>query len=107
MGGGVVLDALVARPHLARAAVLYSPVSSRASDNYDRWVVPDPALRSAGRGRLRDAGVAAAFWRSASSRGYLDRIDVPLQIDHGTADRDLPGALERGDGTGAAGPEGK
>ena len=45
MGGGVVLDALVARPHLARAAVLYSPVSSLASDNYRRWVVPDPALR--------------------------------------------------------------
>ena len=90
MGGGVVLNALVARPHLARAAVLYSPVSSLAADNYHRWVVPDPALRRRVEGAFGTPTSRPAFWRSASSRSYLDRIDVPLQIDHGTADRICP-----------------
>ncbi len=90
MGGGVVLNALVARPHLAQAAVLYSPVSSLAADNYRRWVVPDPSLRQ----RVEDAyGTPSsnpAFWRHASSRTYLDRVAVPIQIDHGTADPMCP-----------------
>jgi dipeptidyl aminopeptidase/acylaminoacyl peptidase len=90
MGGGVVLNALVARPHLAQAAVLYSPVSSRADDNYQRWVVPDAPVRE----RVVDAyGTPASnprFWRQASSRGYLDRVAVPIQIHHGTADPVCP-----------------
>jgi dipeptidyl aminopeptidase/acylaminoacyl peptidase len=90
MGGGVVLDALVARPHLAQAAVLYSPVSSMASDNYRRWVVADAALRR----RVEDAyGTPTSnrrFWRQASVRGYLDRVAVPVRIDHGTADSVCP-----------------
>ena len=90
MGGGVVLNALVARPHLARAAVLYSPVSSLAADNYRRWAVPHPALRRRVEGAFGTPASRPAFWRSASSRSYLDRIDVPLQIDHGTADTICP-----------------
>ncbi len=90
MGGGVVLDALVARPHLARAAVLYSPVSSRASDNYRRWVVPDASLRRRVEGAYGTPESNPRFWRQASSRGYLDRVVVPIQIDHGTADRMCP-----------------
>ena len=90
MGGGVVLDALVARPHLAQAAVLYSPVSSRASDNYRRWVVPDPSLRRRVEGAYGTPTSNPRFWRQASSRGYLDRVAVPIQIDHGTADGVCP-----------------
>jgi dipeptidyl aminopeptidase/acylaminoacyl peptidase len=90
MGGGVVLNALVARPHLARAAVLYSPVSSLAADNYRRWVVPDPALRARVESAFGTPTSRPAFWRSASARSYLDRIDVPLQIDHGTSDPVCP-----------------
>ncbi|MEO5710821.1 MAG: alpha/beta fold hydrolase [Nocardioidaceae bacterium] len=90
MGGGVVLNALVARPHLAQAAVLYSPVSSLASDNYRRWVVPNDSLRQ----RVEDAyGTPTSnpgFWDLASSRGYLDRVAVPIQIDHGTSDPVCP-----------------
>ena len=90
MGGGVVLNALVAQPHLAKAAVLYSPVSSSAADNYQRWVRGDRSLRHRVVAAYGTPERRPAFWRQASSRSYLDRVAVPLQIDHGTADRVCP-----------------
>ena len=102
MGGGVVLDALVARPHLVRAAVLYAPVSAGAADDYERWVVPDPALRSRVTSAYGTPATPPRLWRQASSRAYLDRVAVPLQIHHGTADRMCPRALERGHDAGPA-----
>jgi len=90
MGGGVVLNALVARPHLARAAVLYSPVSSLAADNYRRWVADDPTLRARVVNAFGTPQSRPAFWRQASARTYLDRVAVPLQINHGTADPVCP-----------------
>ncbi|HSE69411.1 MAG TPA: alpha/beta fold hydrolase [Nocardioidaceae bacterium] len=97
MGGGVTLNALAARPDLFDAAVLYAPVSSRAADNFDRWV--------RGRdGSDLEARVAATyglpednplFWSEASARTYLDRVDVPVQIHHGTADPICPVAWSR------------
>jgi dipeptidyl aminopeptidase/acylaminoacyl peptidase len=90
MGGGVVLNALAARPHLARAAVLYSPVSSRAADNYDRWVRPTPQLRGRVEAAYGDPVSRPAVWRRASSRAYLDRVAVPVQVHHGRADTVCP-----------------
>ena len=90
MGGGVVLNALAARPHLARAAVLYSPVSSRAADNYDRWVRPDPMLRGRVEAAFGTPSARPALWRQASSRSYLDRVTIPVQVHHGRADRVCP-----------------
>ena len=90
MGGGVVLNALVARPHLAKAAVLYSPVSSLAADNYRRWVADDPTLRARVVNAFGTPRSRPAFWRQASSRTYLDRVAVPIQINHGTADPVCP-----------------
>ena len=90
MGGGVVLDALVAHPHLAQAAVLYSPVSSQASDGFSRWVSDDPALRRRVTSAFGTPESRPAFWRQASSRTYLGRVRVPVEIHHGTADRMCP-----------------
>jgi dipeptidyl aminopeptidase/acylaminoacyl peptidase len=90
MGGGVVLNALVAQPHLAKAAVLYSPVSSSAADNYSRWVRGDRSLRKRVVAAYGTPAGRPAFWRQASSRTYLDRVAVPLQINHGTADEVCP-----------------
>ncbi|MGN6132810.1 MAG: alpha/beta hydrolase family protein [Nocardioidaceae bacterium] len=90
MGGGVVLDALVARPHLVDAAVLYSPVSSRAADDFHRWVEPGTELR---RRVVADYGTPRSrprVWRQASSRTYLGRVAVPVLVNHGTADPVCP-----------------
>jgi dipeptidyl aminopeptidase/acylaminoacyl peptidase len=90
MGGGVVLDALAARPHLALAAVLSSPVSSLAADQYARWVAPDRPLRDRVVRAYGTPRTNPRFWRQASVRTYLGRVDVPLQIHHGTADPMCP-----------------
>ncbi|MCW2781590.1 MAG: peptidase prolyl oligopeptidase active site protein [Marmoricola sp.] len=88
MGGGVALDVAVARPDLVAALLLYSPVSSSASNNYDRWV--SGPLRT----RVDDAFSTPArnpeFWADASAVNYLSRIDVPVEIHHGLADQVCP-----------------
>ena len=46
MGGGVTYNALVAKPGLVEAAVVFAPVSSDFVDNFNRWTVaerPDAA----------------------------------------------------------------
>lgn len=95
MGGGVALAAAAARPRLVDAVVLYSPVSSWAPDTFRRWVV--------GSGELETRVVEAygrphqrpRFWRNASVRSYGHRVDVPVQIHHGTADRVCPARWSR------------
>jgi dipeptidyl aminopeptidase/acylaminoacyl peptidase len=47
-------------------------------------------LRTRVEGAFGTPASRPAFWRSASARSYLDRIDVPVQIDHGTADPVCP-----------------
>lgn len=90
MGGGVALNALAARPGLVDAVALYAPVSSSAQDNYDRWAARRDDLAA----RVQAAYGAPAdnpeFWREASARTYFDRISVPVQVHHGTADPVCP-----------------
>jgi dipeptidyl aminopeptidase/acylaminoacyl peptidase len=70
-------------------------VSSSAADNYARWVRDEPSL---------DARVEAAYgtpasrprlWQAASSRSFLDRVDLPVLIAHGTDDETCPVAWSR------------
>ena len=90
MGGGVVLNALAARPDLADAAFLYAPVSSLAADSYRRWVRGDVDLRTRVAAAYGTPATRPKLWRQASSRSYLDRVDVPVLIAHGTADTVCP-----------------
>jgi uncharacterized protein len=90
MGGGVALNALVARPGVFDAAVLYSPVSSSAADGYRRWVAPREPLRTRVTAAYGSPRSNPGLWRMASARSYLDRVDVPVLIAHGTADLTCP-----------------
>jgi dipeptidyl aminopeptidase/acylaminoacyl peptidase len=90
MGGGVVLNALAARPGLADAVVLYSPVSARAADSYHRWVTARPALRARVERAYGTPTSRPRVWARASAFGYLGRVDVPVRIHHGTADAVCP-----------------
>lgn len=90
MGGGAALQALVARPDMFQALELYSPVSSSAAEDFSRWATVGSALRR----RVTDAygtpETDPGFWSRTSVRGYFDRIKVPVQIVHGTADPVCP-----------------
>ena len=90
MGGGVALQVAEARPQWFRALALASPVSSAAAENYDRWVATSPALRARVEAAYGDPATRPAAWREMSSRTYLHRIDVPVLINHGTADPITP-----------------
>jgi dipeptidyl aminopeptidase/acylaminoacyl peptidase len=86
MGGGVVLNALVAQPGLVRAAVVFAPVSSDFGDNVRRWTVAErPEAARAFTRRFGDGP-----WPTLSSRTYADRITEPLLIHHGTEDESCP-----------------
>ena len=98
MGGGVVLNALVARPGVFRAAVAYAPVSSDSVDNFNRWVRRDPSRSGpASRviARLGTPEQNPQSWAATSPRSYFDRITEPLLIHHGTADESCPIAWSR------------
>lgn len=90
MGGGVALQAAVARPGWFRSLVLSSPVSSDPADNFRRWVAPGSKLR----GKVVDAyGLPRdnrAFWSAASSQQYLHRLRIPVQVHHGSSDDICP-----------------
>jgi dipeptidyl aminopeptidase/acylaminoacyl peptidase len=93
MGGGVVYNVLAARPGLVDAAVVFAPVSSRTSDNFDRWIRDDPGRSALSDRILADHGSPAQrprFWREVSPRTYFDRVTEPVLIHHGTADESCP-----------------
>ncbi len=96
MGGGVALQAAVARPAWFRSVVLSSPVSSLAGDTFRRWVEPGTVLRR----KVVDAYDLPrdnpALWGKASVRRYLHRLEVPVHVHHGTGDDVCPVAWSRG-----------
>ncbi len=93
MGGGVVYNVLAARPGLVDAAVVYSPVSSLAADNFNRWIRDDSDRSALSRRIIRALGTperSPGSWRDASARTYFGRVTEPVLIHHGTADESCP-----------------
>ncbi len=93
MGGGVVYNVLTVAPGLVDAAVVFAPVSSRAEENFDRWIRHDPSRAALARRVIRAHGAPEqnpGFWREASPRTYFGRVTEPILIHHGTADESCP-----------------
>jgi dipeptidyl aminopeptidase/acylaminoacyl peptidase len=91
MGGGVTLNALVARPDLVEAAVIYASVSSRYLDNVRHFTQRSrPEAVRALYARFGTPQESPGFYRDLSSRTFFDRISDPLLIHHGTADESCP-----------------
>ncbi|MFH1386232.1 MAG: alpha/beta fold hydrolase [bacterium] len=93
MGGGVVLNILVVKPELARAAVLFAPVSADYRDNFSRWLWrrkhhPEVAEKIIAKYGSPEAN--PKFWDGLSALTYLDHIKAPILIEHGTADESVP-----------------
>ena len=95
MGGSVAFNALVARPGVFDAAIVYASTSTNAVDNFNRWQREDDRLR---RAVFREHGSPSAnpgFWRGISAVNYVDRITEPVLMFHGTRDESCPIAWAR------------
>ncbi len=91
MGGGVTYNALVVKPGLVKAAVVFAPVSSDFVDNFNRWTVAErPDAAAATYRRYGTPQQDPAFYRGLSARTYFDRITEPVLIHHGTDDESCP-----------------
>jgi dipeptidyl aminopeptidase/acylaminoacyl peptidase len=90
MGGSVTFNALVARPGVFDAAIVYASTSTDAVDNFNRWQRDDDRLR---RAVFREHGSPSdnpGFWRGISAVTYVDRITEPVLMFHGTRDESCP-----------------
>jgi dipeptidyl aminopeptidase/acylaminoacyl peptidase len=90
MGGSVAFNALVARPGVFDAAIVYASTSTDAVDNFNRWQRDDDRLR---RAIYREHGSPSAnpgFWQGISAVTYVDRITEPVLMFHGTRDESCP-----------------
>ncbi|MBU0629371.1 MAG: alpha/beta fold hydrolase [Candidatus Margulisbacteria bacterium] len=93
MGGGVVLNVLVTRPELLKAAVLFAPVSADYRDNFSRWLwrrKGNPAVAERILASYGSPESNPEFWDRLSAINYFDRIEAPIMIHHGAADRSVP-----------------
>lgn len=90
MGGGVTTNVLVSQPDLIKGAVLFAPVSSDMRQNYERWLKDRPEVTRAVAATYGNPEQNPEFWDNMSSRTYLDRVEVPVLIHHGDADKDVP-----------------
>jgi dipeptidyl aminopeptidase/acylaminoacyl peptidase len=89
----VVYNVLTVAPGLVDAGVVFAPVSSRAIDNFNRWIRPDPGRSTLASRILRRYGEpreSPRFWRQLSPRTYFDRITEPVLVHHGTSDDTCP-----------------
>ncbi len=91
MGGGITYNALVVKPGLVRAGVVFAPVSSDFVDNFNRWTVAErPEAAVATYRRYGTPTQDPTFYRGLSARTYFDRITEPVLIHHGTDDESCP-----------------
>ncbi len=86
MGGGMAARVMVLRPEI-KAFVLFAPISADVKDNF--YELPLQGIT-----RLRQiygsGNQADEIYRQISPLTFFDRVTVPVQIHHGTDDKDVP-----------------
>ena len=90
MGGGVTMKAVLARPDLINAAVLYAPVSSNERENFDKWTRNSYPSANEILETYGDFVENPEFWDSVSVDSYFDKIITPILIQQGAKDQSTP-----------------
>lgn len=108
LGGNITLRDLVVRPNDVKAAVIWGGVVGSYEDlmyNWQRRVTfqpspPEMALRNRSRGNLiqkyGDPRTNSAFWNSVDPTHFLADIKVPIQLDAGAEDEEVPVDFSKG-----------
>jgi dipeptidyl aminopeptidase/acylaminoacyl peptidase len=103
MGGNITLRALVI-DHDIKAAVIWAGVVASYQDLLEKWHPPagsgpPPSIRNGWRQafitRFGTPEENPTFWNSISPTAYLADITAPIQLDHGTADEEVPLAFSQ------------
>jgi dipeptidyl aminopeptidase/acylaminoacyl peptidase len=89
MGGGIAWSVAVLVPDVD-AFVQFAPVSADAVDSYNRWMREYPEQGEEVKQAYGEPEQNPEFWKQISPLTSFDRITAPIQIHHGTADRDVP-----------------
>ena len=89
MGGGVEQKVVEVVPDLVGAVAPWASVSSLEAENFDQFVRGE-GDREAAMTRRGTPEQAPKFWLGASSRPYLERIEVPVLLVHGRLDDTCP-----------------
>lgn len=90
MGGGIALNAMVAKPDIVDAYILYAPVSSDLRDNFDRWTTRRPAEAKKISELYGSPEESPTFWDQLSPRTYFSQVTGSIMVHHGTADDSVP-----------------
>jgi dipeptidyl aminopeptidase/acylaminoacyl peptidase len=96
MGGYITLRSMVISQDI-KAGVIWAGVVARYPDLFTRWnagarnTVAEPgswvySLEQ----QYGSVETNPQFWDSISANAYLDDLDRPIQIHHGTADHEVP-----------------
>lgn len=91
LGGGIAINIMVAKPDLVKAFVLYAPVSADYIDNFNRWIkkgrkdIADKIIETHG-----TPDTNPEFWENLSAINFLDKVESPVMINHGTNDESCP-----------------
>jgi uncharacterized protein len=102
MGGNITLRALVIN-HDIKVAVIWAGVVASYRDLLENWHPPPgsgppPSVRSWRQAFITRFGTPEenpAFWDSISPTAYLGDVTAPIQLDHGTADEEVPLAFSQ------------
>jgi len=98
MGGNITLRALVIDPRI-KVAVIWAGVNATYKDLMENWHPtggerPPPSFGGGGRQTfMATFGTPEqnpGFWDSISPMAYLADITAPIQLNHGTADTEVP-----------------
>jgi dipeptidyl aminopeptidase/acylaminoacyl peptidase len=92
MGGGVTMNAAIVRPDLIDAIVLYAPVHSDPWQNFLRWRADSRGRDVKTREVLKSREENPDAWDAMAARPRLSKIDAPVLLFQGTADKDVPAA---------------
>lgn len=84
MGGGIAARVATLEPRV-RAYVLFAPISADAEDNFYELSQSEVLWL-----RKTYGEEGAAIYRSISPLAYFGETRAPVQLHHGTADRDVP-----------------
>jgi len=91
MGGGITINVMTIAPKQVKAYVLLAPINANYKENFDRWVATEwPELAQEVFDTYGTFKEEPEFWKSVSAINYLDRIEAPVQLHQGTADKDVP-----------------